>query len=288
MNTWVTTPKGLSTGITALDPIYRVMPGMWTTVTGVTNYGKSELMDEIVRCMIQLHDWKFAFYTPENFPMSLHMIKLAEKYIGKPFDRDKQGCMNQDEAMYAAGWMQENIFYINPRNQTFSIDEILERARVLIYRKGIKGLVIDPWNYVRKDFGGLREDQYINQEMQKIGVFTRSTGIHIWLTVHPRTLRKDKDNKIEVPTIMELSGGSKFGDNTDFMFAVHRDPKKAFDTGIHEVIVHMQKSRYRPAAVQGNQTLLWNPFNGRFSGLGDAYIGPSEDVDIPDEGEDGF
>lgn len=280
-------PKGLSTGIPGLDNVYRVMPGMWTTITGVTNYGKSELMDQVVCNMIEQHGWKFAFYTPENYPMSLHMIKVAEKHIGKPFDKEKTGHMSQDEAMQAAGWMQQSMFYINPRNQTYSIDEILERAKVLIYRKGINGLVIDPWNYVRKDFGGLREDQYINQEMQKIGVFTRLTGIHVWLTVHPRTLRKDKDSKIEVPTIMELSGGSKFGDNTDFMFAVHRDPKKAFATGIHEVTIHVQKSRYRPAAVQGSHTVLWNPFNGRFDAEAGTELGPTEDAYIPDE-EDGF
>jgi twinkle protein len=266
-------PKGVSTGIPALDPLYRVMPGMVTVITGVTNYGKSELMDEIVRGMIEQSGWKFAFYSPENYPMSLHMIKLAEKYIGKPFDQEKMGHMSEAEAIQASEWMQENLFYINPRGVTFSVQEILERAKVLIYRKGIKGLVIDPWNYVKKEFGGLREDQFINDAMQQIGVFTKDTGIHIWLTVHPRTLRRDKEDRIQVPTVMELSGGSKFGDNADFMLAVHRDPKKAFETKIHEVDIHVQKSRYKYAATQGMQTLIWNPFNGRFDGdTGGLYV----------------
>ena len=271
-------PKGVSTGIPGLDGVYRVMPGMCTVITGVTNYGKSEIMDEIVRCMIQQSGWKFAFYSPENFPMSLHMIKLAEKYIGKPFDRDKLGYMSEAEAVKAWKWMQENIFYINPRAKTFSIDEILDRANILVYRYGVQGIVIDPWNYVRKDFGGLREDQFINEAMQKIGVFTKATSTHVWLTVHPRTLKRDKEDKIQVPTVMELSGGSKFGDNADFMFAVHRDPQKAFATGIHEVTVHVQKSRYKYAAVQGSHTLIWNPFNGRFSSDGEPTI-----ADIQDE-----
>lgn len=258
-------PKGISTGIPDMDDIYRVMPGMVTVVTGVTNYGKSEIMDEIVRNMILNEGWKFAFYSPENYPMSLHMIKLAEKFIGKPYDREKEGHMSEEEAHQAFTWIRENIFYINPRKGTFSIDEILDRAKVLIYRKGIKGLIIDPWNYVRKDYNGLREDQYINQEMQKIGVFGKATDIHTWLTVHPRTLKRDKNDKIQVPTVMELSGGSKFGDNADFMFAVHRDPQEAYETGIHTVTFHMQKARYKYAAVQGNKDLEWNPFNGRFN-----------------------
>lgn len=277
-------PRGVSTGMEPLDEIYRVMPGMVTVITGVTNYGKSEIMDEIVRNMIEKEGWKFAFYSPENFPMSLHMIKLAEKYIGKPYDRSKPGAMTREEAYKAALWIKENIFYINPRNTVFSVDEIIERAKVLIYRKGIQGLIIDPWNYIRKDFNGLREDQFINQEMQKLGVFGKATGVHTWATVHPRTLKRDKNDKIQVPTVMELSGGSKFGDNADFIFAVHRDPQQAFDTGIHEVTVHVQKSRYKYAAKQGHVTMEWIPENGRFKALGEKSKPvfkpvPQEDVD---------
>lgn len=267
-------PKGISTGIASddetspLDEIYRVMEGMFTIISGVTNYGKSELVDEMVRCMIQKFGWKFAFYTPENSPLPLHMMKIAEKYIGKPYDRTRNGFMSRDEAVEAAEWMKDNFFYINPRNTIYTIDEILAKAEILVYRNGIQGLIIDPWNYVRKDFGGLREDQYINECMQKIGVFCKKTRVHVWLTVHPRTLRKDKDGKIELPSVMDLSGGSKFGDNCDFFFVVHRDPKEAFVTGIHTVSVHVQKSRYRYAAQQGAVSMEWNPFNGRFAPVG--------------------
>jgi twinkle protein len=280
-------PKGFSTGIPTLDTIYRVMPGMVTVVTGIPSHGKSEFLDEIVRLMVENLDWKFAFYTPENTPTSLHMIKLAEKHVGKPFDQAQYGAMTEDEVMEAAAWMKENIFYVNPQTKTFSVDEILDRARVLVYRKGIQGLIIDPWNYVRKDFGSLREDQFINQELQKIGMFAKASGVHIWLVVHPRTLRKNKDDKIAVPNMYDLSGGSKFGDNADFILAVERDAKKAFETGIHEVTIHNQKTRYRPAGVQGHVKLLWEPFNGRFGVTGDAVIRPPDDDDMEIQG-DGF
>jgi hypothetical protein len=51
------------------------------------------------------------------------------------------------------------------------------------------------------DFNGLREDQYINQEMQKIGVFGKATDIHTWLTVHPRTLKRDNMELIQLPFV---------------------------------------------------------------------------------------
>lgn len=281
-------PTGESTYIPGLDRIYRVMPGMFTILTGITNFGKSEVIDEIVRNMIREVGWKFAFFTPENNPMPLHMMKLAEKYIGKPFDQNKVGSMNEHEAQGALQWINENIYYINPLTQTFSISKILERARILKYRHGINGLIIDPWNYVDKEgYLGLREDQYINVQMQLIKDFCRETNIHVWLVVHPRTLYVDpKTNKAKVPTIHHLSGGSKFGDNCDFFFAVHRDPKEADETGIHKVEIHVQKSRYRYAAKQGSTAVLWNPMNGRLDEAADAPVSKPDVEGFDPDGDD--
>lgn len=273
-------PTGLSTGISTLDPIYKIMPGMVTVTTGVPSHGKSEFIDEIVRKMNEQLGKKFAYYSPENHPQSLHMMKLAEKYIGKPFDIKKSGAMTEEEAIKAADWMQDNIFYINPRGKSYSVDEILDRAKILKYRHGIFGLIIDPWNYVRKDFGALREDQYINQELQKLSTFAKQTGMHIWLVVHPRTLRKDKDGNIQTPTMYDLSGGSKFGDNADFIFAVERYPKESFATNNHRVTIHVQKVRYRPAGQQGSVELHWEPFNGRFKESDPPVIGEDQDGNI--------
>lgn len=274
-------PKGASTGMSFIDPIYRVAKGSMTTVTGATSQGKSELLDEIMRNMIvgvpadpdnnipKQEGWKFAVYTPENSPHSFHMIKMAEKYIGKPYDTSRFGHMTRNEAVQASRWINESIFYINPRGKTYDVAEILDKARVLIYRKGINGLIIDPWNYVRKDFGGLREDQYINQELQKIGVFCKETGLHVWLVVHPRTLHKDKDGNISLPTLHDLSGGSKFGDNTDFAISFERMIAEAAETGIHKSRMHVIKSRNKYVASLGNVEMVWEPGSGRFRGVGD-------------------
>ena len=270
-------PTGVTTGIYGMDEIYRVMPGMNTVVTGISNHGKSEWLDQVIVNMIELHGWKFAFYSPENFPTSLHMIKLAEKYIGKSFDTRRFNAMTYEEADRAREWINENIFYINPRGVTFSVEEIIERARILIYRKGIQGLIIDPWNYVRKDFNGLREDQFINEAMQKVGVFTKDTNVHTWTVVHPKTLHKDKDGKIKMPGMHDLSGGSKFGDNADFLIGVERFPQEAKETQIHRVRVHCQKSRYKYAAVQGSVDLEWDKDCGRISGLQSAVVTVPED-----------
>lgn len=284
-------PKGIDVGFPGMEPYYRVMPGMLTIITGVTNYGKSEVLDEIIRLMIVNKDWKFAIYSPENYPNSLHMIKLAEKYIGKPYDKEKYGHMTREEAVEAGKWIRDHIFYINPRGTTYTIDQIVERAKILVYRKGIQGLVIDPWNYVQMPPAhGIMPDE-INSEVQKIGVFCKATNVHTWVVVHPRTLRRDKEGKIHVPTVHELYGGSKFGDNADFVLAVERDPVKADQTGIHEVTVHCQKARYRYAAKQGNWMVHWDKFSGRFYEVGTIPNRPwivSEEYDVessPDEGD---
>ena len=50
-----------------------------TTITGVPSHGKSEYLDFLAEKLSVLHDIKFAVFSPENFPVSYHFSKLAEK-----------------------------------------------------------------------------------------------------------------------------------------------------------------------------------------------------------------
>ena len=44
--------------------------------------GKSEFTDELVLRLCLRHEWKIAFFSPENMPIAYHLHKLAEKLTG--------------------------------------------------------------------------------------------------------------------------------------------------------------------------------------------------------------
>ena len=50
------------------------------------------------------------------------------------------------EAVYgqAVGWLDRNVSHILPDDGSYGIDHILEKARQVVRRKGVRILVIDP------------------------------------------------------------------------------------------------------------------------------------------------
>ena len=79
--------KGLQKGATLdmgdLDDLLSLEVGRLMIVTGIPGDGKSEFLDEVAVHLSLKYDWRCAWFSPENFPVTLHHPKLIEKLIGK-------------------------------------------------------------------------------------------------------------------------------------------------------------------------------------------------------------
>ena len=75
----------ISTGFPMLDEIYKVMTGTFNLVTGVPNHGKSNFIDQLAMNLAKREGWNFAIFSPEH-STPMHIRRLAEKYVEKPFD----------------------------------------------------------------------------------------------------------------------------------------------------------------------------------------------------------
>ena len=96
-------------------------------MTGRPGDGKSEFTDELVLRLCLRHEWKIAFFSPENMPIAYHLHKLAEKLTGHRFTLGP----GMTEAVYgqAVGWLDRNVSHILPDDGSYGIDHILEKAR---------------------------------------------------------------------------------------------------------------------------------------------------------------
>ena len=78
--------KGLQQGATLdmveLDDLLSVEVGRLMIVTGIPGDGKSEFLDEMAVRFSLKYDWRCAWFSPENFPVTLHHPKLIEKLVG--------------------------------------------------------------------------------------------------------------------------------------------------------------------------------------------------------------
>lgn len=247
--------KGLTVGHDNLDELISFETKRLCIVTGIPGNGKSEFIDELAERLNMRYGWRFAYFSPENAPLAYHASKLIEKFTGKRFDRQH---LNYAEYRQVKEHLETNFYFISP-SDNYKIDNILDKAKYLVRRRGIKALVIDPYNRIEHEYErGQREDQYISLFLDKLMRFAQINDVMIILMAHPTKLSKNKDSVVEAPTLYDISGAAHFYNKTDFGIVVHRD--RVNDT----VEVHVQKVKFRHLGKVGTAYFKYNLNNGRY------------------------
>ena len=266
--------KGLQKGATLdmgdLDDLLSLEVGRLMIVTGIPGDGKSEFLDEVAVHLSLKYDWRCAWFSPENFPVTLHHPKLIEKLIGKRF---KKGLMNPLELDAAIGYLSQNFFDILPE-EGYRVDTILERAETLVRRKGIRVFILDPYNCLEHQIpSGQSETQYISEFLEKLRSFARRRQALVILAAHPTKMKKDPTSgKFPVPTMYDISGSAAFFNKADFGIAIERDRTRGVTR------VHVQKVKFRHLGQPGVASFQYNTCCGRF-----VPMQESKSPDIPDE-----
>jgi len=76
--------------------------------------GKSEWLTPLMVNLAVHHGWTFAVFSPENHPIELHVSKLVEKYVGKPFRKGPTWRMDAQRANEATLWVLEHFIFLEP------------------------------------------------------------------------------------------------------------------------------------------------------------------------------
>ncbi len=248
--------RGVTVGHDNLDELISFETKRLCIVTGIPGNGKSEFIDELAERLNMKYGWRFAYFSPENAPLAYHASKLIEKFTGKHFDRQH---LNYAEYRQVKEHLESNFFFISP-SDNYKIDNILDKAKYLVRRRGIKALVIDPYNRIEHEYErGQREDQYISLFLDKLMRFAQINDVLIILMAHPTKQSKNKDGVLEAPTLYDISGAAHFYNKTDFGIVVHRDRVKDV------VEVHVQKVKFRHLGKVGTAFFKYNLNNGRYS-----------------------
>lgn len=252
--------RGVSTSWGEMDDTYRVMAGEWTLVTGIPGHGKSEWLDALALNLAKHYGWNFGIYSPENQPLKYHVEKLAEKIVGRPFEKGFTERMSFEEMGQALKFINEHFSFMLPDYPT--VDGLLETAQELVLRHGIRGLIIDPWNEINpaRD-GNVSETDYISQALTKIRTFARRNQVHVWLVAHPTKLRKNETTGVyPVPTPYDVSGSAHWRNKADNCITVYRDVAKHGSP----VQVHVQKVRKKTNGKVGMIEFDYDHICGRY------------------------
>lgn len=261
--------RGVGTGWDNLTHFYRVRPGSWTVVTGIPGSGKSNWLDNLMVNIGKAHGWVFALFSPENQPIEDHIARIMQIYANRPFHEGPTLRMEESLRDQALRWVDEHFLWILPDDDAeWTLDAVLERAAVLVYRKGIRGLVIDPWNeleHVRP--GGMSETEHISRSLKRIRVFARRYGVHVWVIAHPAKLYRDKEGNYPVPTPYDISGSAHWRNKADCAVCVWRD----MGDYSKPVEVHVQKIRFKQDGQIGSVELDYDRVTGAYKQLPTLY-----------------
>jgi twinkle protein len=255
-------PQGTKIGIEGFDEYLQFMPGQFTTITGIPGHGKSEWVDNMIAHTAVKSGWKWAICSFENTPASLHGTKLAEKIGGKAFDfrRDPQNRIAPSDLKLILSFIGSNFAFINTTDTDITLDGILAKTAELVARKGINGLLIDPWNYIEHKIpNGVPETLYISDCLTRVKLAAMKLGIHIILIAHPAKLNKAAGQKsYDVPTLYSISGSAHFYNKTDNGITVYRDFEK------ETVNIYVQKVRYSWLGKLGTIQYRFNTFTRQY------------------------
>lgn len=257
-------PHGASTGWSSLDLLYTVAPGDLTIVTGIPNHGKSEFMDALVQNLCLLHDWNVTFCSPENVPVERHMIKHIEKYAnGSFYGSNGTPPLTEAEVIDAAMTLDAALTFIVP-DESLTIEQLLKKARALVYQRGIRGLVVDPWNeFDHRRAPGISETEHVSASLGLLRRFARMHGVHVWVVAHPAKMQLRDDGMYPIPRPYDISGSAHWFNRADNCLSIWRNTRD--EEHKHFVVVAVQKVRNKYYGTKGTTYLKWNPTTGRFT-----------------------
>ena len=257
---------GYQIGLQNFDRIFSTYTGQFITVTGIPSSGKSDFVDQMVVGYNANYNWKTAFASPENAPNYLHAHKLMRKVWG---DMPKREDIKGAKWNEVADHINDNFFFIDM--EKYTLESVLRKGAELVKRKGIKCLVIDPFNKVRdRNASSIDVNIYTMEYLTKIESFAKKYDVLVFIVAHPTKMYKTQDGKIEEPNMYNIKGGGEWYDASYHGLLVHRDYEKK------NTKVKVLKVKFQNLGENGAQCFFtWEPKSG-------SYI-PQENMEIANE-----
>lgn len=246
--------KGAMIGEEQTDQILSFNTGMLSVVTGIPSHGKTFMLNFILVKLNIIHDWKVAFFSPEFYPVTLHISQIMETLGGARFSSKNY---NSQEYELLKEYVNKNFFWIDPDDT--DINSVLDRAKYLIRKKGIKAFVIDPFNALTdKERKVVKQDEYISDFLQKIRWFARKYNVAVFLVMHPVKQQRLENGLYPVCDLYCCKGASEIYDKADIGLTVWRNEVGGYGE------LHVTKMKFRHLGDKGHATFRFNTNNGRY------------------------
>jgi twinkle protein len=175
------------------------------------------------------------------------------------FNQEPAESQTVEQLRAADAWIDQHFSFIVPNeDEDADLLWLLEMMATAVIRHGSDMVVIDPWNeldHARPKDQSLTE--YVGWAIRQLKRFARKFQVHLIVVAHPTKLAKDKDGKMPMPGLYDISNSAAWMNKPDIGIIVHQDA--------NGVTVRVTKSRYRDRIGRpGSVHLTYNPPTARF------------------------
>ena len=245
--------RSYDTGIVGLSKHYRIRLGDFCVVTGIPSMGKSTFIGEVCGRMVENYGWNVAFASFEQHPQLDHKRNLRTFY-----NRKLVVHQSGDEISAADRWIDEHFAFVVPsEDDDVTLTWVLDRMAAAVIRYGCKIIVIDPYNemdHMRPAEMSLTE--YTGFAIKQIRKFAAKFKVHVIVAAHPAKMRREKDGKIPIPGLYDISDSAHWANKADVGIVIHRE---------NETTIRVVKSRYHDRiGMPGEITGSFDIESGRY------------------------
>ena len=250
--------------------LVRFEPGRLMVISGSPGAGKSSFADYVMMSLAVQQSWKAAVYSPEKYPMSLHYFELGQILMGREMSRKNFPPQAIERALR---FLRQNIFHIS--EECTSIEDIIATATQLVRQKGIRTLLIDPFNYIELPvLTGANDTQKISHVLRQIVDFAHQYKVLVILVAHPKKPQTDGGRKGEpqMPSLYDIAGSADFYNKCDYGLILQRQRSDEYAKGATLTWIHVLKIRFRHLGQIGRRAFGYDSTCGRFVGTRDDNL----------------
>lgn len=247
--------------------LVRFEPGRLMVISGFPGAGKSSFADYLMMSLAVQQGWKAAVYSPEKYPMSLHYYELGQILMGREMSVKNFTPQALDRGFR---FLRENIFHISEENN--SIEDILASATQLVRQKGIRVLLIDPFNYIELPvLSGANDTQKISYVLKRMVDFGHKEKVLVILVAHPKKPQTEGKGSLQsqLPSLYDIAGSADFYNKCDYGLILQRERRDEYTKAAPLTWIHVLKIRFRHLGQIGKRAFGFDNTCGRFVGTED-------------------
>lgn len=243
-----------TTRFKVVDEFFRWKKGDINLFSGYANYGKTTFVIQLMLIKSIYDGWKWAIFSPENYPANDFYDDIVEMYAGKWLAN-----MTEKEYTDACDFINKHFFYVYPKDE-HDLESIHEKFRYLVLKKGVDGVMIDPFNQIDKEQKPYeRDDQFLSNALKVVKRFALLNSVVYNIIAHPKNPSYEKGKELSPVEMYDLAGGAMWGNKCDNITVYHR-PNFHVDKNSPEVQIRQIKTKRKRTGGSNGEfdlRLLW-------------------------------